>query len=179
MRPDFARAVESEDPVTLSTGEAARLLGVSRQHIVDLCNAGDLSFTTTGSHRRVLLSDVDALRAGSRRMTADQRRSLLLAYAVAGQIVLDPERALSIGRANVERMRSAARGAARIWLQDWSELLDGPVSDLLAVLVGPSQRSREMRQLSPFAGVLDEDQRAAVLTAAGLRAAPAAGAHDA
>jgi len=32
----------AESERLLTTGEAARLLGTSRQHVVDLCTAGDL-----------------------------------------------------------------------------------------------------------------------------------------
>ena len=37
----------------LRTGEAARRLGVSRQHVVDLCNQGRLPYITVGAHRRI------------------------------------------------------------------------------------------------------------------------------
>jgi excisionase family DNA binding protein len=38
-----------ESPL-LSTGDAASFLGVSRQHVVDLCDRGDLIFVWVGSH---------------------------------------------------------------------------------------------------------------------------------
>ena len=45
----------------MSTGAAARLLGTSRQHVVDLCTRGALPYTSTGTHRRVRRSDLEAL----------------------------------------------------------------------------------------------------------------------
>jgi len=45
----------------MSTGEAARLLGCSRQHVVDLCVRGVLPFVSVGSHRRVRRTDVTGL----------------------------------------------------------------------------------------------------------------------
>ena len=57
--------VAAEDDELLTTGEAATLLNCSRQHVVDLCDRGDLPFTTVGTHRRVRRSDVEAIRSGS------------------------------------------------------------------------------------------------------------------
>lgn len=50
---------------------------------VNLCNSGDLPFSTTGRHRRVRRADVEALRTRTQRMTRDQLRSLWLNHAVA------------------------------------------------------------------------------------------------
>src|SRR3972149_12107182 len=74
----------------LTTGEAAKILNTSRQHVVDLCERGDLPFVTTGSPRRVRRADVEALRTRTQRLTRDQGRSLWLGHAIAGKFVLDP-----------------------------------------------------------------------------------------
>ena len=37
----------------LTTGEVAKLLGTSRQQVVNLCERGDLPFVMVGKHRRV------------------------------------------------------------------------------------------------------------------------------
>ena len=153
----------AEGDELLTTGEAAKLLNTSRQHVVDLCNRGELPFTTTGTHRRVRRSDVEALRTRTQRLTRDQRRSLWLAYAIAGRIVSDPERARGIARANLERMWTASRGQARRWLEEWERLVEGPIDTLLAVLVSSSPRGRELRQNNPFAGILTEAERQRVM----------------
>lgn len=149
----------------LTTGEAAVLLGSSRQHVVDLCQRGALSFTTTGKHRRVRRGDVEALRDRTQSLTRDQRRSLWLAYAVAAHIVEDPPAAVSVARTNLARMRKAVRGQARLWLDEWERLLDGPVDELLDTLTSRSPRARELRQNSPFAGLLGAEERLRVLGA--------------
>lgn len=155
--------IEADGDQLLTTGEAAKILNCSRQHVVDLCNRGELPFTTVRKHRRVRRSDVDAIRTRTQRMTRDQKRSLWLAYALAGQIVTDPVRARRIARQNLNRMRRTSRGRTRKWLDEWDTLLDGSLDKLLGVLTSHSPRARELRQNSPFAGLLTDDEREQLL----------------
>lgn len=159
-----AAAVHDSDE-QLTTGEAAALLNCSRQHVVDLCDRGQLPFTTVGRHRRVRRGDVEAIRTRTDRLNRDDRRSLWLAHAVAGKVVADPDAAVASARAQLERMRPQSRGQAREWLSEWEKLLDGPVLRLVDQLTDRSLRGREMRQNSPFAGVLGEDERTEALAA--------------
>jgi excisionase family DNA binding protein len=165
MRTQFTKVLtDAEGGDLLTTGEAARLLGTSRQHVVDLCNSGSLPHVTVGRHRRVTRQDVEALRTGTSRLTRDQLRSLWLSHAVAARLAEDPVGVLTQARANLKRMlESSARGSARVWLEQWDALLKGPVEAVLAALTSRSPRSRELRQNTPFAGVLSEEQRKAVL----------------
>lgn len=159
----FAIATTPDPDERLSTGEAAKLLNSSRQHVVDLCNKGLLPFTTTGTHRRVRRGDVEAVRSRTERLTPDQQRSLWLAYAVAGRIVLDPEHAYELAEANLDKMRQVARGTAREWLDEWERLLDGPLDALLATYTSRSLLGRELRQNAPFAGLLGDEERLDVI----------------
>lgn len=161
MRSSKARELANEaNGDLLTTGEAARALGVSRQHVVDLCDAGDLPHTLVGKHRRIARSDVEALRTGRTRMNKQDAQSLLLAYAIAGEVVRDPVATLDKARANLRSMLQAPHaGATRVWLREWDNLLNGSTVDLLLALTANSQRSRELRQNSPFAGVLSQEVR--------------------
>lgn len=167
MRTRFTNELtEAENGDLLTTGEAARLLGTSRQHVVDLCNSGGLPFVTVGRHRRVTRRDVEALRTGTSRLTRDQLRSLWLAHAVAARLVENPVAVIGRARRNLERMlASSARGASRVWLKQWGGLLEGSIESILEALTSRSPRSRELRQNTPFAGILSEEQRRAVLQA--------------
>ena len=54
----YDRIAGSGGDELLTTGEAASMLNSSRQHVVDLCDRGDLSYTTVGTHRRVRKADI-------------------------------------------------------------------------------------------------------------------------
>ena len=65
----------------VTTGQAASILGSSRQHVVDLCDSGRLGYSSVGTHRRVRLVDVLRLKEGEEtagKLTRDQVRSLWL-----------------------------------------------------------------------------------------------------
>lgn len=153
------------DDELLTTGEAARILNSSRQHVVDLCNRGDLPFVTVGTHRRVRRRDIEDLADRTLKLTRDQRRSLWLAYAIAGRLVADPTTALETARTNLEAMRQSARGRTLSWLDEWERLLNGPLPAVLDAMTSRSPHGRDLRQNSPFAGVLSEAERAEVLEA--------------
>ncbi len=149
----------------LTTGEAAKILNSSRQHVVDLCDRGELPFVTIGTHRRVRQSDIDAMRTRTVRLTRDQERSLWIAYAIAGQIVSNPSIALTLALKNLTVMRQSGRGQARVWLDEWEKLVGGRIEELLATLTSRSPIARELRQNSPFSGLLTEEQRNQVIDA--------------
>ncbi|HET6954894.1 MAG TPA: helix-turn-helix domain-containing protein [Acidimicrobiales bacterium] len=156
--------VQADDLVT--TGEAARLLGSSRQHVVDLCDRGVLPHESVGTHRRIRRGDVLGFQRGRGGLRRDDVRSLWLHRAVAGKVVAEPERALRLARRNLARLQKThGRGQAARWLGEWERLLDGPLESLLEALTSRSRQSVELRQNSPFAGLLTERERAKVLRA--------------
>jgi excisionase family DNA binding protein len=162
MRVQFADQQISRADDLLTTGEAAVLMGVTRQHVVDLCKRGDIPFATVGSHRRIRRADVEAAIARTQHITRDQRRSLWLSHALAGEIVRDPERAMLLARSNIDKLRASSRTA--YWVEAWSDLLDRGMEDVLEALTSRSPRSRELRQNSPFAGLLGDDVRQRVIS---------------
>lgn len=144
----------------IRTGAAAALLGTSRQHVVDLVERGVVQNHGTGVHRRLDRDEVLALIRSDG--TRDDRQSLWLHAAVAGRIVRDPDAAIGRARANLARMERA-HGANAPWLRRWRRLLaEGPEA-VVRLLVADSAEARELRQNSPFAGVLTERERRAAL----------------
>lgn len=151
----------------LTTGEVAALLGTSVQHVVDLCHRGELAYTLAGTHRRIRRSDALALsgRASANRggpMTQDQLRSLWLHRAAAGHVARDPATALAIARSVVEQ-RLAGRPDGARWLRQWLTLIDRGPEAVMRVMTSTDPVARELRQNSPFLGLLDDDERLAIL----------------
>jgi excisionase family DNA binding protein len=147
----------------LTTSEAATLLGYSRQHVVDLCERGVLPFVRAGSHRRIRRADVEAILRP--RLTRDQFKALWLHRAVAGKLVADPDAVLSKARENLDRLRRVhPEGMAARWLACWQAILDQGAEAVLETLSSPAPDAVELRQSSPFAGVLPETERRAVLS---------------
>ena len=151
----------------LSTGDAATLLGSSRQHVVDLCDSGRLQCVRIGTHRRIERDAIEAflrmpgVRPGLRR---EQLASLWLHRAVAGRLVQDPANVLDQARANLDRL-SRVHPSAGGWLDAWRRAMAAGPEDLLQVLTSPAESAVELRQNSPFAGVLDAAERRRVLNA--------------
>ena len=46
-------ATRTDPNELLSTGEVARILGSSVQHVVDLCQRGEMPYAMVGTHRRI------------------------------------------------------------------------------------------------------------------------------
>ncbi|MDQ2915008.1 MAG: helix-turn-helix domain-containing protein [Chloroflexota bacterium] len=147
----------------ITTGEAARLLGVSRQHIVDLCDRGLLACKRTPVHRRLRRSDVQALRKPGE-LTREEMRSLWLNRAVAARVAHDPATVLSRARQNLDRFELIHKGTpVATWLERWRGVLDSGPEAVMEVLTSTAPDASELRQNSPFPGVLPEDERLAVL----------------
>ena len=99
-------------------------------------------------------------------MNREQRRSLWLHCAVAGQVAADPVRTLDHARANLERVRVAhPTGMSAHWLDTWQSVLASGPQAVLQTLTAQTPLAIELRQNSPFAGVLPDEVRAGVLGA--------------
>ena len=91
------------------------------------------------------------------RHTVAEDVSLELHRAVAERLLEDP--------ALVERARERVAGwlkdgsVARPYAEAWRDILAGPVEAIARFLTDTGERARQMRQTSPFAGVLDPRTR--------------------
>ena len=150
-------------PELITTGEAARVLGVSRQHVVDLCDRGQLGCERTPVHRRLRRDDVEALRKRSQ-LTREEMRSLWLNRAVAAWVAQDPVGTLARARQNLDRFERIHEGTSvTTWLERWRRVLDAGPEAVMEVLTSTAPEASELRQNSPFPGVLPEKERRAVL----------------
>lgn len=86
--------------LTLTTQQAADLLGISRPTVIKLLDEGKIPFERTGTHRRIRLHDLLEYR--------DQRRAEQYAFLEATGVGLDEEDLETA----LERLREARRAVA-------------------------------------------------------------------
>ncbi|MBB4767252.1 excisionase family DNA binding protein [Actinoplanes digitatis] len=148
----------------LTTGEAAVLLRSSRAHVADLCLRGLLPYVTIERQRRIRRSDVEALIRP--KMNREQQEKLWLHRAVAGRLVRDPRAVMAAAEINLRRLRRMhPEGRAWEWLDRWDAVLDEGVEAVLEALTSSAAFAVDLRETSPFAGILPEKERVAVLAA--------------
>jgi transcriptional regulator with XRE-family HTH domain len=97
-------------------------------------------------------------------LTREDRRSLHLHAAISRRIVAEPEAALTLARRNLRTMADANPEAAPL-LREWAGILDSGADRVLHVLADPGEHARELRQVTPFAGLLTARQRQEVYRA--------------
>ena len=151
----------------LTTGEAAAILGCSRQHVTDLCRTGALPYRSVGTHRRIVRADLERLAGGvatkQRDVVRERLRSLWLHRAVAGRLAADPEAVLATARSNLQRAR-VLHPRSRPLVDAWERILADP-EEAMARLTALDDHAAELRHATPFAGVLDQDERDQILEA--------------
>jgi hypothetical protein len=93
-----------------------------------------------------------------------EERSLAYHRVIAERLLRDP------------RILAAARRTVERWLQDsppphyaaaWRAVLAGDAASVAAFITDPGERARELRQSTPFAGVLSPQERWAIWRAVG------------
>jgi hypothetical protein len=80
--------------------------------------------------------------------------------AIAAKLRSDPS-LLKIAHDNLERWSKTGSASQSYW-DAWREILKRPLSEILDLLVEDSERMTDMRQTSPFAGILTPKERWAI-----------------
>ena len=104
-------------------------------------------------------------------LTREDRRSLAYHQVIAERLLRNPGQIVEKARRNLKRLQSLHPYAAHL-LSLWDAWLDLPPAMLTEEIMGTSELARDMRQASPFSGLLSAAERRSVL--AGFRAEMAA-----
>jgi hypothetical protein len=94
-------------------------------------------------------------------LTREDRRSLALHRAIAKRLEESPDTTLRRARHTLDRMSSHNPGARRL-LSTRNTILQLPVPEIVEIMIDPRPSARELRQVTPFAGILTAPERASV-----------------
>lgn len=110
--------------------------------------------------------------ARASRWTRVEEKSLAIHRRIAARLLLDPHPTIRKARINLERLREADRGHSARWLDQWDGLLDRPLDEIVVAMLARTQHGIDLRQMTPFAGVLsDAERKQAIRTVGNIEAA--------
>jgi hypothetical protein len=90
------------------------------------------------------------------------QRSLAMGRAIAGNVRAQPA-LFQIAKDNLKRWIQQRQPDVPIVLQEWQEILtQWPVEKILDLLTSDDENARRLRQSSPFAGVLSQEERRSI-----------------
>jgi excisionase family DNA binding protein len=150
-------------PDLLSTGDVASRLGVSRQQVVNMCGRGEIEHVMVGKHRRIPMREVNRILSPS--LTREQEKSMWLHRALMTPLLVAPEEVIGRAFENIVCWKREHRsdGMTMRYLSDWEQILSQGLDAVMETIVSASPEACELRQNTPFAGVLDDTTRVQVL----------------
>jgi hypothetical protein len=89
-------------------------------------------------------------------------RSLAFGQAIATKLIAQPE-LVDRAKATLRRWMTTCSRRAQPALREWQSVLDGPLDGVISLLTSRDDRSRRLRQSNPFAGVLSNEERNAII----------------
>jgi transcriptional regulator with XRE-family HTH domain len=151
--------------------QLARRLGVTAAAVTEWERSEERGTAQVNTISRALNALGEQVVVGSKRVIPfstsqlmerrEERVALELHRAVAKKLLDDPSSVLGVIPDNVARLRRLVQGeSAQSLLDEWAELAElGSIGGLIDVMLGTDKRSIEMRQSSPFLGVLSQPER--------------------
>lgn len=100
------------------------------------------------------------------RWTRVEERSLAIHRLVAARLLDDPVATLRKARKNLDTMRRVDSGHSDRWFDEWDDVLQRPVDVIVTTMLARTQNGIDLRQVTPFAGVLSDAERRRALRSA-------------
>ena len=89
-------------------------------------------------------------------------RSLAFGRAIATRLVGRPE-LINSARTTLNRWLITSSAGTHPALQEWLNLLDQPLDEVISLLTRDDEHAARLRQSNPFTGVLSQAQRTAII----------------
>lgn len=141
----------------LTQAELAQRTGTS-QPTVAAYESGDKSPTWRTVERLAEAAGYVAQVRFFSALTREDRRSLALHAAIGQRVRAEHGAMVTRARAVLRHMRETHPGA-RLLLDEWQRILELPLSALLGVFGDLDPHARELRHVTPFAGILSPAER--------------------
>ena len=95
----------------------------------------------------------------SPRWTRVEEKSLAVHRLIAARLLHDPVPTLRKAHANLDKLRASDRGHSTQLLDDWDTILKRPADEIVTAMLARTQHGIDLRQMTPFAGVLTDAER--------------------
>lgn len=132
------------------------------QPTIALYESGSKSPTWTTLQKLASSQGLHAVVSYLPRMTREDERSLSYHAAIVQVLRKDPSQHIKRAKRLLSKM-SAHHPEARSLFRLWHEWLNLPTEDMISRILDTGVLSREMRHISPFAGILKPHDRARIL----------------
>ena len=109
------------------------------------------------NERRWVLSDDNSSQRYSDHRLLDAR-SLAMHCKIAQKILRNPE-LLDVARNNLSRWGAKAANKQPKYLEEWKEILKRPCLEIAELITSMSENATRLRSSSPFAGILNDEER--------------------
>jgi transcriptional regulator with XRE-family HTH domain len=144
----------------LTQTELARIAGTS-QPTIAAYEAGRKSPTLQTLSRIARTVGLEAMISFVPVMTREDHRSLALHRAIADRLIKEPREVLEHAQRNLLLMRDRNPHAHSLF-NEWRSILLRPIDEIVATFLDPGLHGRDLRKVTPFAGVLSTAERSKV-----------------
>ncbi len=156
---NFIRLLRQQAGVTQQV--LATRAGTS-QPTIALYESGSKSPTLATLKRLASSLGLDLVVSFTPRLSREDRRSLAYHRAIAKIVRQKPNFAKDRAKRNLARMSRQHPGARELF-ERWQRWLDLPTEKLISRFLDSELTARDMRQVSPFAGLLQAGERTRIL----------------
>jgi len=144
------------------TQKKLAMMAKTSQPTIALYEAGEKSPTLSTLERLAKSLGLEVDISFVAPLSREDLRSLAYHQAIVEKLKKEPAVVLAKARESLKTMSKKHPDAKELFAR-WKQWLDQPLNDLINRCLDSSQVARDMRQVTPFAGVLDAKERFEIL----------------